>query len=280
MSHSTDGELWAAAELRRLRACRFMPSAWVRLISSSFSRAAQTRTTRQGLARQARRWCGIGAGAGVGLCAARPALRSRAPAFLGWWLGVSAMLDWHLGMVEGQSGEPRQQLSVAAALTLVRLWLVPFLAAAEQPASFTALILGAALTDTLDGPLARRLGPTRLGRDLDRTADVVVMLAAASATARGGWLARPVRRLLILRGSLPVAFVAGGYLIQAARPPAAELGSFRRFAPVLIAGLALAPGCPRCGNTLVTLAAGGPMAVAAIRFSSRPRRAAARVGPA
>jgi phosphatidylglycerophosphate synthase len=87
--------------------------------------------------------------------------------FAGWWLSVAAMLDWHLGMVEGPAGEGRQDLSSADALTLTRLWMVPLLASAQEQLAFTSLIAIAGLTDTLDGPLARRLGPTRLGRDLE-----------------------------------------------------------------------------------------------------------------
>ena len=48
-------------------------------------------------------------------------------------------------------------------------------------------LLGATLSDWLDGPLSRRAGPTRLGRALDREADSWLTLwAAAGAVAWGG----------------------------------------------------------------------------------------------
>lgn len=274
MNPRSEGEEWAAAELRRLRKQRFTPGAWARFIADSFDRAAQTRAARPTLARQARRWSGVGAAAGVGVCAVNPRLRRHTPGFAGWWLLVTAMLDWHLGMVQGPAAEGRNRLSPADAVTLARLWVVPFLAGAAQPRSFTALILGAALTDTLDGPLARQLGPTRLGQELDRTTDVVVMLAAAASARRAGWLNGPVARLLLLRGTLPIAVVTGSYLLHGAAPPAKDFASFRRFTPALIAGLAVAPSTPRIGNTLVALAAGGPLAAEARHVSRcyRPAR--------
>ncbi len=79
-----------------------------------------------------------------------------------------------------------------------------------------AALLGATVTDWLDGPLARRYGPTRLGGALDIETDSWLTLwSAAAAIALGGlalWcLAPPLARYLhparaLLRGGLP----AGG----------------------------------------------------------------------
>ncbi len=79
-----------------------------------------------------------------------------------------------------------------------------------------AALLGATVTDWLDGPLARRYGPTRLGGALDIETDSWLTLwSAAAAIAVGGlalWcLAPPLARYLhparaLLRGGLP----AGG----------------------------------------------------------------------
>jgi phosphatidylglycerophosphate synthase len=106
---------------------------------------------------------------------------------LAWWLLVWRMLDWHLGMAEGGDGQPREQLSAADAVTLVRFWLVPVVPAARYSrAGLPAVILAAGVTDWLDGALARRDGRTRLGRDLDTTADLaLIVIAAVSARAAG-----------------------------------------------------------------------------------------------
>lgn len=269
MNGHTEGEEWAASELRRLRNQRFTPSAWIQFLANSYKRAKRTRAERPGLARQAHRWSGVGAVAGVGLCAVKPHMRRQLRGFAGWWLAVATMLDWHLGMVEGDAGELRESLSGADALTMTRLWMLPFLAASREPQTFTSLILAAAFTDTLDGPLARQHGTTRLGRDLDRTADVLTMMAAASAARREGWIRGPVARLLILRGTLPIAVVAGSYLLRAARPEEGDFRSFRQLAPMLTAGLALAPTAQRTGNTLVAIAAAGPLITAATQISHR-----------
>src|SRR5260221_2417011 len=79
-----------------------------------------------------------------------------------------------------------------------------------------AALLGATVTDWVDGPLARRYGPTRLGGALDIETDSWLTLwSAAAAIAVGGlalWcLVPPLARYLhparaLLRGGLP----AGG----------------------------------------------------------------------
>lgn len=283
MNGRSEGEEWAARELDELRARRFKPSAWRSFIVNSFNRAAQIRAQRPALARQARGWSAVGAVAGVGVGAVNPRLRRQIPALMVWWLAVATMLDWHLGMVEGPTGEYRESLSGADALTLARLWTVPILAAAREPETFTALIVAMALTDTLDGPLARRCGATRLGRDLDRSADLAVLFAAVTAARREGWLKAPVTHLLLFRAGLPIAFVAGSYFLQGARPKANGFQSFRRLTPALIGGLAIAPRTPLTGSALVAIAAGWPPAAAASRIcaqclrtrsDTRPRRAA------
>jgi phosphatidylglycerophosphate synthase len=101
------------------------------------------------------------------------------------------MLDWHLGMVEGADGGPRDSLSPADAVTLSRLWLVPALPSLTGSASGlpVAIAIGG-ITDWLDGALARRRGPTRLGRDLDTNADLAFLTAAAVSARAAGRLTR------------------------------------------------------------------------------------------
>src|SRR3954447_26528331 len=86
------------------------------------------------------------------------------------------MLDWHLGMVEREDGSARP-LAPADALTLARLWAAPVVRRHPEP----WLLAAGLATDLADGLLARRAGPTRLGRDFDSTADTLFL----DATLRG-----------------------------------------------------------------------------------------------
>jgi phosphatidylglycerophosphate synthase len=83
------------------------------------------------------------------------------------------LMDWHLGMVETADGDERL-LSAADALTLARLWAAPLVRRHPEP----WLVAAGMATDLADGALARRAGPTRLGRDFDSTADTVFLDAA------------------------------------------------------------------------------------------------------
>jgi phosphatidylglycerophosphate synthase len=183
------------------------------------------------------------------------------------------MLDWHLGMVEGPAGEDRGRLSAADALTLLRLWSVPLLAAQDDPATrsrpmFTALIASAAASDALDGALARRIGQTRLGSDLDKAADALTIAAASHAATRAGWLPRGAARLLAVRSVLPVAAVATTYFRTGRRPAIDSFGASRRLAPALLGGLVVAPFWPRAGAALASAAS--IASVALDRHRSRP----------
>ena len=153
---------------------------------------AQSRAQRPALARQAARWGAAGGGAWAGTVLVLRRRGAPAPSLAGglaWWLAVWRMLDWHLGMAEGGDGLPRTRLSPADAVTLARFWLVPALPAAARagPALPSLVAIGGA-TDWLDGALARRDGRTRLGRDLDTTADLAFFSFAALAAHRAGRL--------------------------------------------------------------------------------------------
>jgi cardiolipin synthase (CMP-forming) len=103
--------------------------------------------------------------------------------------------------------------TVPNALSLLRLFLVPVVVAlllAHSDALAATFFLLAALTDFLDGRLARLAGPTRLGRVLDPLADRLMLSSVALVLAVRGLL--PVwavailvgRDLLALLGSLVV----------------------------------------------------------------------------
>jgi phosphatidylglycerophosphate synthase len=152
----TEGELWARELLDRLRARRFGARAWRDLLAESLRRSRIDRARRPAAVRQSRRW------GAAGLVAAAPF----GPRPAAWWAAWWALVDWHVGMLETPGGEPRP-LRAADALTLARLWAAPVVRRHPRP----ALVAAALLTDLADGALARRSGTTRLGRDLDSTAD-------------------------------------------------------------------------------------------------------------
>jgi hypothetical protein len=111
----TAGEQWAATELDELRAGRFHPRAWQRFLSASFERATETRRHRPPLARQARAWSAAGLGAGLLVCGSPRFPSPRPSRFALWWLATAAMLDWHLGMLEGPKGRRSQSCSPSPA---------------------------------------------------------------------------------------------------------------------------------------------------------------------
>jgi len=243
MAHApplTAGERWSRELLAGLRADGYRPAAWVVLLDQSFAHAAASRGARPALARQARRW-GI-AGAAATLAAA-PAGRARPLAGLAWWAACCAMLESHLGMVEGPSGEPRARLSGADALTLLRLGLVPLAAAPADRTRWAATIIAAAASDVADGRLARRAGPTRLGRDLDSYSDAAFLAAAVSGAARAGWLPRSAAIATLARQGAGFAFTSAHWFARGAPPPLSA--DTRWAAGPTTAGLLLAAGGAR-----------------------------------
>ncbi|MDQ6777502.1 MAG: CDP-alcohol phosphatidyltransferase family protein [Actinomycetota bacterium] len=256
----TEGERWASAELTSLRLSRYGLPAWVRFLAASFRRAAATRRARRPLARQAVRWSAASAITTSVLrrtvaCRAGRPLSTRGLA--AWWLALVLMLDWHLGMVEGIDGQPREKLSLADALTLSRAAAAPFAASAPPDTPlYLTLLAFAGVTDLLDGRLARRRGPTRFGRDFDALADLAFREAALRGARRAGWLSPGPIRVLAARQTLLVCGSAWSWFGHAQRPPLDETRLARWDAPPLIAGLALAAlGRRRAGAILITVAA-------------------------
>src|SRR5215211_1487275 len=99
------------------------------------------------------------------------------------------------------------------ALSLLRLFMVPVVVAlllARADALAAALFVLAAATDFFDGRIARRMGPTRLGRILDPVADrlmlssVAVVLAVRDLLPAWAVAILVGRDLLALVGSLAV----------------------------------------------------------------------------
>jgi hypothetical protein len=222
---ATEGERWARAELERLR---FTPAGIGRFLGASWRRSAQVRRARPELARRGWSWMAAG---GLLYLPARVRLR---PA-LTWWGATAVMLDWHLGMFETEDGHARN-LGAADALTLARAWLVPV--ALDTPSPLVCL--AAAATDALDGPAARRAGPTRAGRDLEGLVDASFTAAALRGAQRRGWLDRgPVAGELARIGA-GFAFAVGVWFGRAQPPPDALLHAARWSTALRVAGLVTA----------------------------------------
>jgi phosphatidylglycerophosphate synthase len=235
-----------------LRRAGYSLTAWRRFLRRSLERSNAAREQRPQLARQARDWGA--AGALAWLLAWRATRRMRdlrmSPTVgLTWWLLVWRMLDWHLGMAEGGDGEPRERLSAADAVSLVRFWLVPLLPAARHSrAGLPAVILAGGVTDWLDGALARRDGRTRLGRDLDTTADLALIVIAAVSAHAAGRLTPVAYAALAARYASGVILSTVAVFGRGRRPAirARPWGALPR-----IVGLAMCTAGPRRAGTAV-----------------------------
>lgn len=100
--------------------------------------------------------------------------------------------------------------TVPNALSLFRLFMVPvvvLLLLGRADLTAAAVFLLAAVTDFLDGRLARRAGPTRLGRILDPLADRLMLSSVAVVLAVRGLL--PIWAVAILVGRDLLTLVGG-----------------------------------------------------------------------
>ncbi len=255
----TEGERWAAEALTTLREAGFAPAAVATFLGASLQRAHDTRAAQPELRRQSRKWIvAILLGtlvvreAAVGRGAPAP---SRTAA-IGWGCALALMLDWHLGMVEGLDGESRGALIGADALTLTRAALAPMVAAAPPHVTwFSALLLVAALTDLLDGQLARRSQPSRFGRDFDSLADSAFRMAAIRGAHRERWIDKSAYRAFIGRQALLAALATTHWFGRSQRPP--EPSPVTRWhVPLMLGGLAVAArGRQRIGTRVLNAAA-------------------------
>lgn len=265
----TEGELWTREQLALLIDAGFRPRAVGGFLAASQRRANRIRNERPHTAAGARAATAAGAAGWVALALAgvQP-YRRRVRAGLLWWALTGAMLDWHLGMVETEDGRPRP-LGAADAVTLVRVWLVPV--AADSPT--IAVCTLAAASDWLDGTLARRAEPTRIGRDLEGLADACFAVAALRGARARGWLgtwpaAGELARLLAGTG-----YALWAYFARAGAPDPEVTRAARVTTPVRTAGLvAAAAGLRRPATALVI--GGSAVSVAAVARALQRARAA------
>jgi CDP-diacylglycerol--glycerol-3-phosphate 3-phosphatidyltransferase len=100
--------------------------------------------------------------------------------------------------------------TVPNALSLARLFTVPIVVAlllARADGLAASLFVLASVTDFLDGKLARRSGPTRLGQILDPVADRLMLSSVAVVLAMRGLL--PALAVAILVGRDLLTLVGG-----------------------------------------------------------------------
>jgi len=258
----TDGERWTREQLELLLAARFSPAAVIRFLVASQRRTGQTRRARPALAAQAYGWIALGALAWLSLAATgvQPFDRRRRSG-LAWWAATAVMLDWHLGMVESEDGRPRR-LGPADAATLLRVWLVPV--AADRPAPLVCVVAFA--SDGIDGALARRAGPTRIGRDLEGLADACFSAAALRGAVRRRWLGRAAAGAELARLGIGFAYALWVYFGRAQAPDPRVVRAARVTTPLRAAGLVVAGlRWPRTAHLLVSAgAAWSTVAVAGV----------------
>jgi hypothetical protein len=213
-----------------------------------------------------RAWIAVGAAAWAALALARGApFAGRTRSFVVWWALTWLMLDWHIGMLETEDGTPRN-LGAADACTLLRVWLVPAAAGAPRP----WICVLALFSDGLDGVLARRRGPTRIGRDLEGLADAAFAAAALRGAARRGWLGRGAARAELARIALGIGYGAAVWLGRARAPEARVLHAARATTPVRAAGL-VAAGLGRRRTADALVIAGALCSALATAAAVRPR---------
>jgi phosphatidylglycerophosphate synthase len=267
----TEGERWAREQLVLLRDAGFGPRATACFLFASRARAREQRAARPGAVRRIRGWIAAGAAAHTALALTRrEPFAGRTRAFLVWWGLTWLMLDWHVGMLETEDGTPRN-LGAADACTLLRVWLVP--AAARTPRPWMCAL--ALASDGLDGALARRAGPTRIGRDLEGLADVAFAAAALRGALRHGWLGRGAARAEVGRLALGTGYATAVWLRRAEPPRARVLHAARAATPLRAGGLVAAGrGHRRLADALVI---GGALCSAlATAAAVRPRAGSRR----
>jgi phosphatidylglycerophosphate synthase len=248
----TAGETWTRERLAELRGDRYRPAAWRLFLASSFACARRTRAIRTREHRQLLTLAVIGAATWGGLAAL--GLPWLALIGAAWLALLLLMVDWHLGMLESDTGRPLQKLGAANLISLVRGSLAPALLAAP-PTVLLTLLLGAGLSDAIDGPLARALGhQSRLGRFLDPGVDAFVLGAAAVAATRLGLLPWWAACLVLARYAAQWAGLAVAYFACIELPRPNGFVPWKLPGPIVFCGLILA--CAHFTMATTVVAAG------------------------
>jgi phosphatidylglycerophosphate synthase len=150
---------------------------------------------------------------------------------------------------------------------LARAWLVPV--ALDAPTPLVCAV--AAATDALDGPLARRAGATRAGRDLEALVDACFTAAALRGAQRRGWLPPAVAAAELLRLGVGFSYALATYLGRAS-PPRPELLRAARVTTAMRAGGLALVGTRRRRAAAAMLATGSVTSVALVVAAMRSSR--------
>lgn len=169
---------------------------------------------------------------------------------------------------EGGHGISDRIFTLPNALSLFRLFTVPvvvvlLLAHADLPAA--VLFVVAAVTDFLDGRLARRAGPTRLGRILDPLADRLMLSSVAVVLAIRGLL--PAWAVAILVGRDLLTLV--GSLLLGSRIRVNRVG--KAATALLMVAVALVVVSPGTIGEIVFYAGFGLSVVAGVMYAGKVR---------
>ena len=128
---------------------------------------------------------------------------------LPWTLATGFLLARQVHLLYSEAGRPLRGLNLATRVTLIRVIAVPLvvtLILAREPRAAALAVLAAALSDAVDGSLARRRGEvTQLGRVADPSIDAVFCGSSLSALALAGLLPVWVFVLVVLRYALLAA---------------------------------------------------------------------------
>lgn len=153
---------------------------------------------------------------------------------------------------DGADDAPRRSplANPANALTLLRVALVPVIMAAVASGGPVArawalgLFLLAAVTDTVDGWLARRLvGPTRWGQLADPAADKALVIGTLGVLAARGELSWWPVVIVVLR-EVAVTVQRQRLLRRDVVMPASSFGKAKTVSQVLAIGVLLLPSAP------------------------------------
>lgn len=235
----TQSEAWTREVLAELRSAHFTLPAWRRFLARSLQQAGEQRGERRPEHRKVVVLAALGvAGWSFAAVEGRPVL---AAAGATWWLLVSLMLDWHLGMLERPDGTRLDGIGPANLITILRGGLPPALFALAGTAAGVVMLAAAGAADVVDGRLARRRQETsRLGLWLDGSVDTTVTGAAALGAVLHGLLPVWAVALVLLRLALPWAVGAAAYFGRAERPARDGFATGRALS--LVAGAVLFTG--------------------------------------
>jgi len=249
-------EPWTAELLAELRRHRYTPAAWASLFGASWDRSRATARREAGLVRSWRRLTlALLAGSACPLAlarrtgGARQARRMAMPLLAGLlWQQADAYV--HLGINRRlRDGALLPDLGPALWLSYLRgttaHWLLSAtLAGIDLPGLGPCAVIVGAVTDSLDGPLARgKDHATKLGAYADGEADLVLAVATAMAAVRRGSLPAHIYWMIAARYALPLG-VGLGLACARGRSPSLEhtlAGRLCGVAQVGLMGCALAP---------------------------------------